>query len=301
MADLNNIQSIIRFKGRLISELPHAPNNKESKDYLLSLDIGDLIHIYDFWQQRLIHCCPRDVTVISKVRNSVSYVRNKEKIDVILNRVKNGIDISKYLSHKAHKATFEVEQFKQNRRFNSFRDQILICEGFHHLHLEEFPKRTDEVLIVHVTPSTFEIVQVAKHNLFERDEKAIAEYYKAIDEFLYSKNPNGGIYIGGAGGGMQNLAGSSVQSSFNQIHTRKILQTVEILNGGIENYVKNLYKYIHHRDLKYVKPEWKMLGREIVIYDKKNQEEFKSDCLLYKFYLNSNSPIEYDNKLFARF
>lgn len=283
MTDLNNIESIIRFKRQLVSELPYAPNNKESKDYLLSLDIGDIVHIYDFWQQRLIHAQPRKTFVSSQIRNSALYLRNKEKIKVILSRVSNGLDVNGYLSYKAHNATFEVEQFKQTRSFNSFRDQILICEGFHHLHLEEFPKRTDEVLIAHVTSNSFEVVQVASHDLFESDAEALAEYEKHINAFMLSKNPNGGVYIGGAGGGMQNLAGSSIESSFNQIHVRKILQNVEIANTGIEKYVKNLYRHIHNRNPHYINPEWRMLGREIAIYDKKNKEQFEGVNLLYRY------------------
>jgi hypothetical protein len=251
--------------------------------YLLLLDIGDIVHIYDFWQQRLIHAQPRKILVSSKMRNSPLYLRHRERIKVILGRASNGLDINRYLSYKAHNATFEVEQFKQNRSFNSFRDKLLICEGFHHLHLEEFPKRTDEVLIAHVTPNTFEIVQIANHDLFEQDPEALAEYEKHINAFLYSKNPNGGFYIGGAGGGMQNLAGSSIESTFNQIHVRKVLQNVEIINGGIEKYVKHLYQKIHNRNPQYVNPEWRMLGREITIYDKKNKEQFEGINLLFRF------------------
>ena len=283
MTDLNNIESIIRFKRRLVSELPYAPNNKESKDFLLSLDIGNIVHIYDFGQQRLITVQPRKTFVSNQIRNSVSYVRNREKIKAILSRVSNGLDVNGYLSYKAHNATFEVEQFKQSRSFNSFRDQILICEGFHHLHLEEFPKRTDEVLIAHVKSKTFEVVQIACHGLFERDAEARAEYEKHINAFLLSKNPKGGFYTGGAGGGQQNLAGSSIESSFNQIHVRKILRNVEIANTGIEKYVKNLYQHIHNRNPHYVNPKWRMLGREIAIYDKKNKEQFEGINLLYKY------------------
>ena len=287
MIDINNIKSIIKFKRQLISELPYAPNNKESDNYLLSLDIGDIVHIYDFWQQKLIHSQPRKTVVSGKVRNSHFYINNKEKIKALLSRINNGLDVNGYLSHKAHNAVFEVEKFKQNRSFNSFRDQILICEGFHHLHLEEFPKRTNEVLIAHVTSNTFEVVQVANHDLFENNAAAFAEYNKHIDDFLLSKNPNGGVFIGGAGGGMQNLAGSSIYSTFKQIHIRKILQNVEIANGGIENYVKNIYLNIHNRTLQYIDPEWRMLGNEIVIYDKKNKNEFEGANLLHR-YANTN-------------
>ncbi|MDD4913094.1 MAG: hypothetical protein PHP57_12430 [Sideroxydans sp.] len=283
MTDLNKIESIIRFKRQLVSELPYAPNKKESKDYLLSLDIGEIVHIYDFWQQRRIHVHPRNTIVSSQIRNCALYLRNRERIKVILSRVSNGLDVNRYLSHKAHNATFEVEQFKQTHSFNSFRDQILICEGFHHLHLEEFPKRSDEVLIAHVTSSTFEVVQIASHDLFKSDAEALAEYEKHINAFVLAKNPNGGFIIGGAGGGMQNLAGSSIESSIKQITVSKILQNVEIANTGIEKYVKNLYQHCYNRNPHHINPEWRMLGREIAIYDKKNRVQFEGNNLLHRF------------------
>jgi len=283
MKNLNTITSIIKLKNKLISEIPFTPNNKDSKIYLSSLDIGFLIHIYDFWQQRLIYPAPRETVVSSKVRNSLLYVRHRAKINGILKKVRCGVDIAPYLSNSAHSGTFDVEEFKRTGDFNSFRDQILVCEGFHHLHLEQLPKRTDEVLIAHVTDRIFEVVQVAKHNLFENSHEATMEYEKCIDQFLASKIPEGGYYIGGAGGGMQNLAGSSMQSTHNQIYARKILHHVEIKCGGIEAYSKQLFRYLDGRDTQYVKPEWRMIQRELTLYEKKNQRCFSSQDLLYNF------------------
>lgn len=283
MNDLNTQDSIIKFKKKLIENLPFTPNNAASKQFLLSLHIGDLIHIYDFWQQRLIKNCARTFITSSKVRNSIPYIRNKDKIRHIQHHVSIGSDINGYLSHQAHSATFDVDNFKQTHNFNAFRDQLLIAEGFYHLHLEEYPNRTNDVLIVHVTSSTFEIIQVADHSLFENDLLAMHKYQEYVDVFLLSKNPNGGFYMGGAGGGMQNLAGSSIQSTLNQIYATKILQNVEIINGGIEKYVKKLYQYKMGRTLQFVTPEWRMEGRQIVIYDKKNKEQFAESDLNHRF------------------
>lgn len=283
MTELNNLKSVIKLKNSIVASLPYAPRDKDSKEYLLSLDVGDLIHIYDFWQQRLIPSRPRKVLVGNKVRNSTQYIRNRRKIGVLLDRVRNGDDISGYLSQKAHCATFDVNEFKSTRSFNSFRDQILVCEGFYHLHLDEFPARTDEILIVHVTLREFEIVQVAMHSLFENDNEARVEYARYVDEFLSSKMPGGGLIIGGAGGGMQNLSGSSIFSSLNQIDMIKKIQNVELRNGGIESYTRKLYAYLHKRNTQYVKPEWRLVGRELTIYDKKNKKHFSEQNLAYIF------------------
>lgn len=284
MIEINEIKSVIKFKEKLVSELPYVPNDKEAKEYLLSMDIGDIVHIYDFWQQRLIDKQPREVIVSSKVRNSPLYIRNRGKINTILDRVRRGISVHGYLSSLAHNVAFDVGKFKEDRSFNFFRDKILICEGFHHLHLEELPLRTDELLIVYVAPTKFEVVQVAKHSLFENNFAALVEFNRHAEDFLYSKNPEGGIFIGGAGGGMQNLAGSSIYSTLKQVDARVILQNVEVANKGIENYVKLLYLHFHNRHVEYIKPEWQIANREILIYDKKNKIKFERGMLQYRFY-----------------
>lgn len=283
MTELNSLKSIIKLKNSIVANLPYAPRGRDSKEYLLSLDVGDLIHIYDFWQQRLIPGKPRKVLVGNRVRKSTQYIRNRRKIGVLLERVRNGDDISGYLSQKAHCATFDINEFKSTRSFNSFRDQMLVCEGFYHLHLDEFPARTDEILVVHVTSREFEVVQVAMHSLFKNDDEARVEYARYVDEFLSSKMPRGGLIIGGAGGGMQNLAGSSIFSSLNQIDMIKKIQNVEDRNGGIESYARKLYAYLHKRNTQYVKPEWRLVGRELTIYDKKNKEQFSGEHLVYMF------------------
>lgn len=280
MPDINKISSIKRFKSRLVSELPYVPKNKAAKDYLLGLDVGDVIHIYDSWQQRLITSSRRDVIVSSKVRSSALYIKNRHKIKPLLELVRAGQNITKYLSKRAHDEAFDVVKFRKTNSFNSFRDQILVCEGFYHIHLEPFPKRTDEVLIVDVTPATFEVVMVAKHNLFENDSLAMEEYDKFICNFVKSKYPDGSVFIGG---GIQNLAGSSIESSIRGTSAVRLIYNVEFNNKGIESYIKALYKFLENRDILYVKPEWKIINRELVIYDKKNKKYFKEENLNFNF------------------
>ena len=280
--DLNALQSIERFKADLAGEIPFTPNNRESKLFLMKLDIGDLIHVYDFWRHRFIMPSPRKTFTPNYVRNKDElYIKNKEAIKAVLKKIENGEDISAYLSRKVHEQSFDVDDFKATRNFLESRDQLLVCEGFYHLHLEPYPKRTDEIIVGQATVDAFEVVGIFSHKIFESEnsEAERKRFDKAINKYLARKMTNGGCYIGGAGGGMQNAAGSSIVSSFNQINIFKILYNVEFTKGGIDQHARNLYKILHNRTPKNVKAIWKMNHRNIEIFDRVNKVTFEEKHL----------------------
>jgi hypothetical protein len=275
--DLNKKPSIVRLKDKLVREIPYVPKSQEARQFLLGHDIGDLLHIYHFWRQRLLQPEVRRYQAPSSVRNDPLYVGNKNKIDVLRRKIEAGEDVSDYLSSRAHKTALDVDSYRKSRSFNSSRDQMLICEGFYHLHLAPLPERTDEILVAKVEPGLFEVVGLFTHDLFLDDKinPAYSKYNKAVDSYLSRKMPSGGYFIGGAGGGMQNLAGSSVASSFWQIHCRKVLQLVEASPNGIAGFVVNLYDQILGRQTRYVDPIWVVAddGR-LLLRDRKNKYDF---------------------------
>jgi len=168
-SDLNNNPSIVRLKNTLVSEIPYVPKSAEAKNFLLGHDIGDLLHIYHFWRQRFLYPVARRYHAPSSVRNDPLYIRNKEKINLLRRKIEAGEDVSSYLSRRAHKQALDVDGYQESKSFNSSRDQMLICEGFYHLHLAPLPYRTDEVLVAQVNSEVFEIVGIFTHELFLND------------------------------------------------------------------------------------------------------------------------------------
>lgn len=279
--ELNAKTSIVNLKERLVSTIPYVPKNAESKEFLLSRDIGDLLHIHHFWRQRFLQPGKRTFRVPSNVRNDPLYVQHKSKIERLKRKIEAGEDVSAYLSSRAHERALDVTGFRENRSFNSSRDHLLVCEGFYHLHLAPLPARTDEILVALVTPDLFEVVGLFTHDLFIED-KLNANYVKydqAIDAFLTRKFPSGGIFIGGPGGGMQNLAGSSVKSTLWQIQCYKILRMVESHSKGLEGFTINLYREIFNRQTSFVKAKWEVAEDGLLfIRDRKNKHDFWVGC-----------------------
>lgn len=278
--NLNEKKSVKRLKEQLISAIPYVPKSAEAKQFLFSRDVGDLLHIYHFWRQRFLEPVARRYQAPSRVRNDPLYVRHKARIDQLKRKIEVGEDLSAYLSRQAHTRALDVNGFRETGSFTSSRDQLLVCEGFYHLHLAPLPERTDEILVAKVQTDVFEVVGLFTHDLFTKDglNPAYVKYNQAIEAYLARRLPSGGIFLGGAGGGMQNLAGSSIASSFWQIHCRKVLNQVEAHPDGLKGFTIKLYHDIFGRQTLFADPRWEVAddGR-LLIRDRKNKHEFWMD------------------------
>lgn len=275
--ELNKRPSVVRLKNQLVSEIPYVPQSEEAKQFLLNHDIGDLLHIYHFWRQRFFLPVPRRYHAPSSVRNEPLYLHHKAKIDQLRRKIEAGEDVSAYLSRRAHTKALDVNSYRESRSFNSSRDLLLVCEGFYHLHLAPLPERTDEIIVAKVESGLFEVIGLFTHELFLDDSlnPTYSKYNEAINSYLARKMPSGGFFIGGAGGGMQNLAGSSVASSLWQIHCRKVLMRVEAFPDGIDGFTIKLYDSLFGRKPHFVNPVWFVADNgRLLIRDRKNKHEF---------------------------
>lgn len=275
--DLNEKKSIVALKKQLVSTIPYVPKSAEAKQFLLNHDIGDLLHIYHFWRQRFLMPVARRYHAPPSVRNEKLYVSHKAAINQLKRKIEVGEEVSAYLSHRASTRALDINGYRASKSFNSSRDQLLICDGFYHLHLAPFPERTDEILVAHVTSDLFEVVGLFTHDLFTEDtlNPAYVEYDQAVEAYLARKYPSGGMFLGGAGGGMQNAAGSSFTSTLWQIHCRKILSRVVAYPDELNGFTIKLYSDIFGRQIRFVDPKWEVAndGR-LLIRDRKNKHDF---------------------------
>ncbi|WP_234686386.1 hypothetical protein [Comamonas aquatica] len=275
--DLNAKKSIVSLKERLVSVIPYVPRNAESKSFLLNKDISDLLHIHHFWRQRFIQASPRKFFAPSNVRNDPLYVQLKKRIEPLKRKIEAGEDVSAYLSSRAHERAIDISDYKKSCSFSASRDQLLVCEGFFHLHLAPRPERTDEILVAQVTPETFEVVGIFTHELFDESglNPSYSKYDKAIDAYLARRLPSGGAFLGGPGGGLQNAAGSSVVSTFWATRCYRVLIAVELYSAGLEGFTIKLYDEIFTRKPSFVKPIWDVTNDGyLLIRDRKNKCEF---------------------------
>ncbi len=284
--DIENLSSVKKLKKALVKEIPFVPNNSDSKNFLLGLELGQLIHIHDSWKQRMILPQPRRVHAAGYVRNDLLYIENKELIRHLRKQIEAGEDVNLYLSDAIRKASFKVENFRNTGTFNGSRDRMLVCEGFYHFHLAAYPQRTDEILIGIVRDDFVDFLGIFTHEIFKDINQSNSEmhnkYEKSINEYVQRKFPEGGVFIGGVGGGLQNMAGSSTSSSFNQIDKIRSITWIEVYCGGIEAFTRKLYCDLHSRNPQKVNPEWVIEHRSLIIYDRANKVKFDSNELRRK-------------------
>ncbi|MDX5406216.1 MAG: hypothetical protein LPK11_04100 [Chromatiaceae bacterium] len=166
---------IKKLKDNLIKELPFFPNDKETLEELKNQDINNVLLHYIHWKTRLIPARVRKVQIAPDVTADRRWRNLKENINSLLKKVRNGEDLTPYLSKRAHKNGYTPRQRIVDGEADSWddKDQILNTKGFHHFHLDMeletsgLSKRTDDVLFAHVTRDSFHAVGIFDHSVFD--------------------------------------------------------------------------------------------------------------------------------------
>ena len=159
---------IKKLKDNLIKELPFFPNDKETLEELKNQDINNVLLHYIHWKTRLVPARVRKVQIAPDVTADRRWRNLKENINSLLKKVRNGEDLTPYLSKRAHKNGYTPRQRIVDGEADSWddKDQILNTKGFHHFHLDMeletsgLSKRTDDVLFAHVTRDSFHAVGI---------------------------------------------------------------------------------------------------------------------------------------------
>lgn len=275
--DFESNPSVKALMEDLVREIPYAPYTPKACEVMRSLDLSMLLHIFHMWRQRFIMPQPRTFVVPKSVSNDPLYVKNKDAIAVIREKVERGDDLTPYLSMQIDTSAFNPEKFAEDGSFKGTRDEMLITDGFHHMHLVEKPARSNEILIVWDTGSSLEVLGVVTHSIFDDVSlvRTDTRYRRIVDDFLSRQYPDGGFMIGGPGGGMQNTAASSAFSSMFQIKVYRYIREVECFDGGIEGFTRDLFSRLLQRNPQFVKPKW-LLDKDkgLGIYDRRNKVHF---------------------------
>lgn len=166
---------IKRLKDNLIKELPFFPNDKETLEELKSQDISNVLLHYLHWKTRQVPARIRKVQIAPDVTADRRWRNLKGNINSLLDKVRNGEDLTPYLSKRAHKNGYTPRQRIVDGEADSWddKDQILNTKGFHHFHLDMeletsgLSKRTDNVLFAYVTRDSFHAVGIFDHSVFE--------------------------------------------------------------------------------------------------------------------------------------
>ena len=187
---------IRNFKELLIKEIPFFPNNRETKEALLKQAQLPIILHYLHWKSRYIPQRPRKVILDNHVINDerISYL--KEKINNLLLDVTTGTDLTPYLSSKAHKKGYTPNT--ENDKWAD-KDFLLNITGFHHLHLDKYPARTNDVIFAKITREEFHVVAIFNHSVFDsKPDNSLNEeqlrLWSIFDEYSSRGLPPNSVY-----------------------------------------------------------------------------------------------------------
>ncbi len=92
---------IRNLKDQLIKELPFFPNDKETLNELESQGLSGVLIHYLHWKTRLVPARPRIVHLAPEVTADKRWKSLKQGINGLFGKVRNGEDLSSYLSKRA--------------------------------------------------------------------------------------------------------------------------------------------------------------------------------------------------------
>jgi len=276
---------IKRLKDNLIKELPFFPNDKETLEELKSQDINNVFIHYLHWKTRQVPSRVRRVQIAPEVTSDRRWRDLKGNINNLLGKIRNGEDISPYLSKRAHKNGYTPRQRIVDGEADSWedKDQILNTKGFHHFHLDMdietsgLSKRTDDVLFAYVTRDSFHAVGIFDHSVFEStSDGGSLNDERARMWQVHEKHVTIGMEPGTAY--MSNMIMSSGHPMYLIRMADHYADVVKNTDPKLEQreFVNDIYDQGKLPRPSKFKLEWRLDGLDLGIIDKKNSVFFNA-------------------------
>lgn len=165
-----------RLRDGIIKIVPRFPNDKASKEKLEQMSVGNLLMVFLSWQMRFVRQGKRAIAIRESASKDPRWKSLKPQIGQFLEKVESGDNLSPHLSLGAWREGYTpaVQQIGTVGDKWADKDFLLNVMGFHHFHLgtkpekQGFIERTDDVLFAFVTRTTFDVLGIFDHSVFER-------------------------------------------------------------------------------------------------------------------------------------
>jgi hypothetical protein len=196
-----------RFIAKIIASIPRFPNNSDSLKILQEKSLGEILIDYFNWRALYIGVRTRHIN-IDKIASSSSIWKNHEAmIEVFLDKVKRGEDLTPHLSLLPHTKGYTpiagAPGASSDERWSD-KDQLLNGMNYHHFHLgmnlepQGHAQRTNELLFAEVTRENFNVVAVFDHSVFQTNSAERMRLW-GVHETIATRNaPAGAVVIGSA-------------------------------------------------------------------------------------------------------
>jgi len=262
----------------IVKAIPKFPNNKETKDELEAMSLSQLLIHYFSWAYRSVSIRPREVEIEPTALKDKRWGSLKGKIDALLEKVRNGEDLTPHLSLQAHSRGYTPAASATGPNVDRWADKdfLLNAIGYHHFHLGEriesggFATRTDEVVFARVTREKFTVVAIFDHSVFEPIGSEMNAERKRLwsifDEHVTRGAPSGSVIIS-----------SPIATSGHPIHLVSMAQeyswVVREMDPKFEDreFVTSLYVDAGLEEPKNPKLEWRLNFTDLGIYEKNHK------------------------------
>lgn len=191
------------LRTELINNLPKSPNNRETKQLLEKKSFSNLLIDYLNWISRFVTPRKRTISISEEVKTNPKWRKFQKEINYLLEKIKNGSNLSPHLSTRINKGFVNPEKEEYSRWDD--KDLILNVMGYHHLHLgtkiekNGFVNRTNDVLFVHITYDIFKIITIFDHSVFysnsNKENKQRAKLWECFDKDRLSNVPPGAVVL----------------------------------------------------------------------------------------------------------
>lgn len=198
-----------KLKREIIKGLPKFPNNKDTKGKLESKELTDLLIDYLGWKTRLVTPRKREIIINDEVNlddEKISSILSTTQYSVLERKIEEGDDLNPYLSLTAHEKGYSPEAKESGKSWID-KDFILNVMNLYHFHLLPYEQdqqestRTNDLIFSKVDRSTFEIVGIFDHSVFESSGNTNSlniereKLWKTWDSIIKKNIPEGSLVV----------------------------------------------------------------------------------------------------------
>lgn len=169
---------ISRLREEIIKVVPRFPNDKASKEKLEQMSVANLLIVFLCWRMRFVRQGKRTFAIRRSASSDPRWKLLKREITQFRKKVESGDDLSAHLSLGAWREGYTPARQRIGAAGDRWADKdfLLNVMGFHHFHLgmklekKGFVERTDNVLFAFVTRTTFDVLGIFDHSVFENQD-----------------------------------------------------------------------------------------------------------------------------------
>ncbi|MBU1212780.1 MAG: hypothetical protein KJ587_16130 [Alphaproteobacteria bacterium] len=197
-----------RLRDGIIKVVPRFPNDKASKEKLEQMSVANLLIVFLSWQMRFVRQGKRTIAIRQSASKDPQWKLLKPQITQFLKKVESGDDLSPHLSLGAWREGYTPATQRIGAAVDRWADKdfLLNVMGFHHFHLgtklekKGFVERTDKVLFAFITRTTFDVLGIFDHSVFENQDPTAmpaerTRLWQLYNEFLAKQAPPGSYII----------------------------------------------------------------------------------------------------------